>query len=147
MNNSRLLEAVRMPARVPEPRDELQEAFESYKQLKIEHARVLQENLDLRVENGSLIAEVNMIRESYREADSDRCKLQAVSSSLAGGLKAIKAVIDDQLRTAIKNGIEAVEPSEREAELDKAGEEVAEIIERANPAPAATSDILPRGSL
>lgn len=143
--NNRLLEAVRMPARIPEPRDELQEAFENYRQLKIEHARVLQENLDLRVENGSLVAEVNMIRESYRQADSDRCKLQAVSSSLAGGLKAIKAVIDDQLRTAIKNGIEAVDPSVQEAELETAGEEVRDIIERA--VPAATSDILPRGTL
>ena len=133
--NTRLLEAVRMPARIPEPRDELQEAFENYRQLKIEYARVLQENLDLRVENGALVAEVNMIRESYREADSDRCKLQAVSSSLAGGLKAIKAVIDDQLRTAIKNGIEAVEPGELEAELEQAGAEVRDIIERAAPTP------------
>ena len=143
--NTRLLEAVRMPARITEPRDELHEAFENYRQLKAENSRLMQENLELRVENGSMVAEVRMLREALDKSDDDCRRLQATSSSLAGGLKAINAVIADQLRTAIKNGIEAVNPDEKEAELEEAGAEVRGIIERVEP--AATADILPRAAL
>ena len=131
--SNKLLEAVRMPARIPEPRDELHEAFENYRQLKAENARLMQENLQLRVESGSMVAEVRMLREALDKSDDDCRRLQATSSSLAGGLKAINAVIADQLRTAIKNGIEALNPDEKEAELEVAGAEVRGIIERVEP--------------
>lgn len=123
-----------MPNRLPEVRDPLHEAFDNYTRTKEELARVSQENLGLRIENGSLVAEVKMLREQLDKTDDDCRRLQAVSSSLAGGLKAINAVIADQLRTAIKNGIEAVQPDdEPEQDLDEAGAEVAEIIERVEP--------------
>lgn len=133
--NNRLLEAVRMPTRIAEPRDELHEAFENYRQLKIEHARVQQENLNLRVENGSLVAELGMIREAHDRAETDRVRLQAIASTFVGGIRSLNAVAADLYALAIKNGLEAVDAikPEEKMELDQAGAEAHDIIERVVP--------------
>lgn len=135
--SQKLLEAVRMPARIAEPRDELQEAFENYRQLKIEHARVVQENLDLRVENGALVAEVNMIREAHERAETDRVRLQAIASTFVGGIRGLNAVAADLYSLAIKHGLEAVDAikPEEKTEMDQAGTEIRDIIERVAPVP------------
>lgn len=133
--NHKLLEAVRMPARIPEPRDELHEAFENYRQLKVEHARVQQENLDLRVENGSLIAELGMIREAHDRAETDRVRLQAIASTFVGGIRSLNAVAADLYGLALKNGLDAADAirPEEKTELDQAGAEAHDIIERVEP--------------
>lgn len=137
---------------IPEPRDELTEAFENYKALKIEHARVVQENIDLRVENGALAGEVAMLREQVGQSDTDRIRLQAVASSMAGGLRAINAVIADQLRTALKNGLDAVQKADAQ-DLDPAGAEASEILERVEPVEHTepvethTADTLPKAEI
>lgn len=131
--SQRLLEAVSMP---PAPRDEFREAFENYQNMKDEVARLTQENLNLRIENGSLVAENGILREQCERSDSDRVRLQAVSSTLTGQLLAINAVIADAMRLAVKNGVDAETTAAKQDEkknLDEAGAEIRDIIERVSP--------------
>jgi hypothetical protein len=134
----------RMPEQEP---SELERAFRNYKDMEAERDRLRFDMNELRVRENSLLAEVNMLREALERSDNDRIRLQAVASSLAGGLKAINAVIGDQMASAIKNGVVAVEQArpEEKAELDEAGAQAQEIIQRTEPvAPAQTVATVPR---
>jgi predicted nuclease with TOPRIM domain len=113
----------------------LQKAFDDYNEMKAERDRLRHEMNELRIQNGALIAEVNMLRDSLERCDSDRTRLQSVSSTLLGQLMAINAVIADSVRLSIKNGVEAAEAAKARGnrELNKAGAEASEIIERITP--------------
>lgn len=128
----------RLPPAEPNP---LQKAYDDYNDMKRQHAQAKHECNELRIANGALHAEVNMLREALERCDNDRTRLQAVSSSLAGGLRAINAVIADQLRSAIAHGIKAVEAAAPEEQRQEAAE-ARDILERVEP--AASSDRIPR---
>lgn len=85
---------------------------------------------------GSLTAEVAMLREALERSDTDRIRLQAVSSSIMGGLLAINSVIADQVKLAVKHGVEAVAEAKEDTELEKAASEVADILQRIPERPA-----------
>jgi chromosome segregation ATPase len=106
----------------------------NYRDLEQHCTGLQQEIIDLRVENGSLVAEVNMLREALERSENDRVRLQAVSSTLTGQLLSINAAIAEVMRTAIKHGIEAVE--QREDNLDQAGAEARDVLRRVEPAGA-----------
>jgi hypothetical protein len=131
----RLMQDIQSPTQPPAIRDQLAEAFENYKRMAAEVEKYKTLTMDLRVENGSLVAEVTMLREALERSDADRIRLQAVSSTLMGQLRSINAVIADSVKLAIKHGLEAVDEAkpEEKAELDQAGTEAREIIERVVP--------------
>jgi hypothetical protein len=103
----------RMPVAEVNP---LQEALNDYCEMKRERDKAMHDQNEMRVQNGALIAEVNMLRQSLEQSDVDRIRLQSVSSTLLGRLLAINAVIGDAVRDSIRNGIEAVEESRPEEE-------------------------------
>lgn len=113
-------------------RNPLEDALNNYGQMERDLHAAQGNVSQLRVENGSLVAEVNMLREALERSESDRIRLQAVSSTLMGQLMAINAVIGDAVKLSIKHGVEAAEeqkPEETE-ELNRAGAEVREILTR-----------------
>jgi hypothetical protein len=67
---------------------------------------------DLRVENGSLVAEIHMLRDALERTESDRVRLQAFSSGIMGRLLAINDTIAGAVKFSIKEGVEAAEEHE-----------------------------------
>lgn len=102
-------------------------------------------NHDMGIQTGSLLAEVGMLREALQRSDTDRIRLQAVSSTLLGRLLAINAVIADAVAAARRNGIEAVEAAPDE-ELEKAASEVAEVLRRVEPVASTPEPAAPNPS-
>lgn len=84
---------------------------------------------------GSLTAEVNMLKDALDRSETDRIRLEAVSSQLLGRLLAINSVIGDAVKASIKHGIEAVEEARPEPELEQAANEVRGILQRVAPVP------------
>lgn len=111
----------------------LEKAFSDYQRMEHELGSVKAKNEDLLVTNMNLLSEVQMLREAFGQADADRMRLQAVSSTLSGQLLAINAVIADAMRLAIKHGVEATQP---DPGLERAAGEAAEIIQRLEPVAA-----------
>jgi hypothetical protein len=132
----RIVQDIQNPTQPPAIRDQLAEAFENYKRMAAEVEKYKTLTMDLRVENGSLVAEVTMLREALERSDADRIRLQAIASTFVGGVRSLNAVAADLYRLAIKNGIEAADSAkpEEKAELDQAGAEARDIIERVAPA-------------
>jgi hypothetical protein len=128
----------RMPQQEP---SELERAFMNYKDMEAERNRLRHENNELQVVNGALTAEVGMLREALERCDNDRARLQAIASTFVGGIEALGAVATALVQKAIKHGIEAAQAAqpEEKTELDQAGAEVREIIERVEPAGTATA--------
>ena len=120
----------RLPPAEPNP---LQKAYDDYNDMKREYAQAKHEANELRVHNQALMAEVGMLRESMERCDSDRIRLQAVSSTLLGRLLAINAVIGDAVKDSVKHGIQAVEAAAPETQRQDA-EEARGILERVEPA-------------
>lgn len=122
----------------------IQAALDNYNQIADELVMVKHERDELITHNRSLVAEVNMLREAYDKADSDRIRLTQVSSTLHGELKGIQAIIDSAVRTAVREGVQAAQRHEEQKEiateeetLQHAAEEVQEIFQRVEPvAPA-----------
>lgn len=123
----------RMPQRQP---NDLERALNNYREMEADRDRLRESHADLLVSNRSLQAEVNMLRESLERSDNDRIRLQAIASTFVGGIRSLNAVCTDLYSLAIKNGVEAAEAAQPEAkaELDAAGAEVRDIIERTTPA-------------
>lgn len=139
----RIVQDIQSPTQPPQIRDQLAEAFENYKRMAAEVEKYKVLTMDLRVENGSLVAEVTMLREALERSDADRIRLQAIASTFVGGVRSLNAVAADLYKLAIKNGLEAadaIKPEEKTA-MDQAGAEVRDIVERANPV---SSDMIPR---
>jgi len=122
------------PSPIERAQEDINRAMANYRDLEEHCAGLQQEIIDLRVENGALVAEVNMLREALERSENDRVRLQAVSSTLTGQLLGINAVIAEAMRTAIKHGIEATE--QREDTLEHAGAESRDVLQRVEPAAA-----------
>lgn len=133
---------VRLPEVTPTPQDgtnPLQKALNDYQRMETELDRVRESNRDLSAANMALVAEVSMLREELERADSDRIRLQAVSSTLLGRLLAINDCIAGAVRASIKDGIEAVAQAKPDPDLEGAAQEVQTILQRAAPTPVITA--------
>jgi len=94
-----------------------------------------QKSSDLLVQSMNLMSEVHMLRDALERADADRVRLQAISSTLLGRLLAINDTIAGAVKASIKDGIEAVHAAKAEDDLEQAGAEAQEIIQRVEPVP------------
>ncbi len=112
---------------------ELERAFNNYREMEAQHRAITAKNQELMVQNMNLVSEVSMLREMLERSDTDRIRLQAVSSTLLGRLLAINAVIGDAVKAANHHGIEAVMEARRDEELERAGEAAAAILDRVQP--------------
>jgi chromosome segregation ATPase len=123
----------RLPAAEVNP---LQKAYDDYNEMKRACAQAQHDANEHRIHNQALMAEVSMLRDALERCETDRVRLQSVSSTLLGRLLAINDTIAGAVKESIKHGIEAVEAArpEETAELDEAGAEAAEIIGRTVPA-------------
>lgn len=119
-------------AAIPMEPSPLHRAFDNYVHMEQQLKEITEKNQQLLVTNMNLLAEVKMMREALERADTDRIRLQAVSSQLLGRLLAINAVIGDAVKASIKHGIEAVEEVDRK----QASGDVAEAAQRVAPVPA-----------
>ncbi len=108
----------------------LQRAFDDYHRMEAELRATAEKNQQLLVQNMNLVSEVSMLREAYERADSDRIRLQAISSTLLGRLLAINDAIAGAVKESIKHGIEAVKP---DPALEQAAEDVQEVLQRVRP--------------
>ena len=86
-----------------------QAVADNYSQMEEQLQECASKNHQLAVENGILLAEVNMLREALAVSDRDRLRLQAVASTFGGQARALQAVFTTIIELAIKNGYEAVE--------------------------------------
>ena len=107
----------------------LQTALDDYHRMAAEVEMVRANNRDLITENSKLIAEMNMLRESYERADSDRIRLQAIASTLLGRLFSINDVIAGAVKQSVKDGLQAVDVAEVERALGAARERPTEPAE------------------
>lgn len=127
----------------------IQRALDNYHEMEHQRDLAVAEAADLRATNSALLAEANMLREAYERADTDRIRLQTISSSLLGRLLAINDTIAGAVKSSIKEGIEAVHAAKAEDELDQAGEEAQGILQRVpatvapDAPPARTASVAP----
>lgn len=136
----------------------LQRALDNYQELERQWHETRLANETLRADNAALLSEVGMLRDLLMSADTDRVRWQATASTLLGRLYAINDVVGGAVKAAIRDGLEATAPDERKDDLEKAGAEVAAILERVEPAaapeappkpeahPAPSQEILPTGA-
>lgn len=105
-----------MTASVPQMEPNLLvRAVANYSEMEEQLAEANRKIVELSIDNGSLTAEVNMLREELARADADRLRLQAVASTLNGELTAIKDVIDGSVRRALEAGVRVkAEPPRQE---------------------------------
>lgn len=123
----------RYPQLAPE-KNPLQDALDNYQQMEHERNIAVEHARTLVASNHALLAEANMLREALARADSDRIRLQAISSTLLGRLFSINDVVGGAVKAAIREGIEASHAAKAEDELDRAGAEAQAIIQRVAPA-------------
>lgn len=108
----------------------IQKALDNYHEMEHQRNLAAAEAADLRATNSALLAEINMLREAYERADTDRIRLQTISSTLLGRLLAINDTIAGAVKASIRDGIEAVKDAKAEDELDRAGDEAQDILRR-----------------
>ena len=117
----------------------LQKAFDDYRAMERARDEARHECTELRIHNGALVAEVQMLREALDRSDTDRVRLQAIASTFVGGVRSLNAVAADLYNLAIKNGVEAEEARRPDVEkaaadaLDQAAAEIRDIIDRVPP--------------
>lgn len=114
-------------------RNPLEVAYQNYHLMEKELAANRNKVQELLVTNMNLLSEVQMLREALDRADSDRIRLQAISSTLLGRLLAINDCIGGAVKASIKDGIEAAQEAHNDPELEQASQEAAEIIQRVQP--------------
>lgn len=122
--------------RTPAPAMEenpIQRALDNYHEMEHQRDMAVAEAADLRATNSALLAEINMLREAYERADTDRIRLQTIASTLLGRLLAINDTIAGAVKASIKDGIEAVHAAKAEDELEQAGDEAQDILQRVRP--------------
>jgi hypothetical protein len=76
----------------------------------------MDKNHQLAVENGILLAEVNMLRDALTVANKEALRLQAVASTFGGQARALSSVFNSIVELAIKNGYEAAEQAAPKAQ-------------------------------
>lgn len=114
-------------------RNPLEVAYQNYHLMEKELAANRNKVQELLVTNMNLLSEVSMLREALDRADSDRIRLQAISSTLLGRLLAINDCIGGAVKASIKDGIEAAQEAKSDPDLEQASQEAAEIIQRVQP--------------
>lgn len=90
----------------------LQVALDNYHMMEAQRDSATDRASQLNVANGSLVAEVHMLREQLAVADADRIRLQAVASTLLGRLLGINDCIAGAVKAAVKDGIDATAPKD-----------------------------------
>lgn len=120
----------------------LQRALDDYHAMEAELTRAQVELQSVMVQNRGLVSEVEMLREALERSDSDRIRLQAISSTLLGRLLAINDCIAGAVKASIRDGIEAVHEAKPDPELEKAAEEVAEILHKIEPLASAMPPVV-----
>jgi hypothetical protein len=128
--NSRQAAALQME---PNP---LQRALDNYQELERQWHEARREAADLHANNAALLSEVGMLRDLLMAADADRVRWQATAATLLGRLYAINDVVGGAVKAAIRDGLEAKTPEDRTDDLEKAGDEIAAILQRIEPAEA-----------
>lgn len=111
----------------------LQQALDDYHRMAGRVRSLEDSHRSIAAENHALLSEVNMLREAYERADSDRIRLQAISSTLLGRLLAINDAIAGAVKESIKHGIEAVAEAKPDPALEQAAEDVQEVLQRVRP--------------
>ncbi len=131
-----------MTASVPQMEPNLlQRAYENYSTMEEQLAEARQKIVELSIDNGSLVAEVSMLREELARADADRIRLQAVSSTLSGELLSINDVIAGAVRRALDAGTKVAKTATAAPEKPAHEDAVAELAQlaeepKAIPAPS-----------
>lgn len=132
-------------------RNPLEVAYQNYHLMEKELAANRNKVQELLVTNMNLLSEVSMLREALDRADSDRIRLQAISSTLLGRLLAINDCIGGAVKASIRDGIEATQQAQADPDLERAADEARGILQRVEPAaPAPVSPAAnpsPRGSV
>ena len=92
-----------------------QRFMDDYDLLVTENKTVANDNSSLRVENASLVSEVQMLREELARTDRDRTRLQGFAANLSTRLAVIQDTIAVAIREAALQKVEAavVEPTEK----------------------------------
>ena len=85
---------------------------DNYSQMEEQLQDAATKNHHLAVENGVLLAEVNMLREALQKSERETRRLQAVSSTFGGQARALQSVFTSIVELAIKNGYEAADAPE-----------------------------------
>jgi hypothetical protein len=85
----------------------LQQALDNYHVMAREAELLRATNAELRATNAGLLAEVGMLREYLKTADSDRIRLQAIASTMLGRLLSINDTIAGAVKASIREGIDA----------------------------------------
>lgn len=124
--------AVRTTAPLMEP-NPLQRALNDYHMMEAELTRARVELQSVMIQSRGLVSEVEMLREALERADSDRIRLQAISSTLLGRLLAINDCIAGAVKASIKDGVEAAQEAKPDPELERAAAEVQSILQRVTP--------------
>lgn len=114
-------------------RNPLEVAYQNYHLMEQELTANRNKIQELLVTNMSLLSEVSMLREALERSDSDRIRLQAISSTLLGRLLAINDCIGGAVKASIRDGIEAAQQADADPELEQASREAGEIIQRVQP--------------
>jgi hypothetical protein len=84
---------------------------DNYSMMEEQLSDCVDKNRQLSVENGILLAEVNMLREAVALSQRETLRLQAVASTFGGQARALQSVFSSIVELAIKNGYEAAEQS------------------------------------
>jgi hypothetical protein len=113
---------------------------DNYSQMEEQLAEAGTKNHQLSVENGVLLAEVNMLREQLEASQRDARRLQAVASTFGGQARALQAVFTSITELAVKHGIEAAEAPQ--AHQEPAQEPPVPVARETGPAARAPADAL-----
>lgn len=108
----------------------LQKALDTYHELERQHREATEDLAQVRAENAQLLSEVNMLRDHTKQIEAERVRWHAIAATLLGRLTAINDVVAGAVRAAIRDGFEAKQPDARQDDLEKAGAEVADILQR-----------------
>lgn len=124
----------------------LQRALDNYQEMERQLHETRRSNVNLRADNAALLSEVNMLRDLMMATDADRVRWQATSATLLGRLYAINDVVGGAVKAAIRDGLEPKTPDDRNEDLERAGAEVAAILQRVAPVEAPEAPPAPEAS-
>lgn len=130
-----------------QPRNTAAQFLEEHDILTAEVDRLREDNASLRMQNTSLLAEVQMLREELARADKDRTRLQGFASNLVARLDVIQETISTAVKDAATLSIQPTrEEVKRQAQEDtkKEAETVREIVTRLPTADGAGVNRLPK---
>lgn len=120
----------------------LQRALDNYLLMELQCEAAKREAADVRTINAKIVAEVEMLRERLIEVEGDRRKWQVSCSAIFGRLMAINDTIAGAVRSAVRDGLEAIQPEEAEPAAAAAAQIVG-TVEVTKTAPEAQAPVAP----